>query len=106
MTRNMSLVFSQFWPAFCFMNPLIIMKYDMQVVIWWAGLMRGAVSMALAYNQVIKPLQLVYEYMTLTAGSFFAVQQLKQPWTAACSRECDNDHKHNNGCPFQHSGNY
>lgn len=24
----------------------------MQVTIWWAGLMRGAVSMALAYNQV------------------------------------------------------
>lgn len=23
-----------------------------QVTIWWAGLMRGAVSMALAYNQV------------------------------------------------------
>jgi len=22
------------------------------VIIWWAGLMRGAVSMALAYNQV------------------------------------------------------
>lgn len=28
--------------------PLIL-----QVTIWWAGLMRGAVSMALAYNQVI-----------------------------------------------------
>lgn len=25
-----------------------------QVTIWWAGLMRGAVSMALAYNQVKK----------------------------------------------------
>jgi len=24
-----------------------------QVTIWWAGLMRGAVSMALAYNQVL-----------------------------------------------------
>lgn len=23
-----------------------------QVIIWWSGLMRGAVSMALAYNQV------------------------------------------------------
>lgn len=26
--------------------------FVLQVTIWWAGLMRGAVSMALAYNQV------------------------------------------------------
>jgi len=29
-----------------------IMEPPLQVTIWWAGLMRGAVSMALAYNQV------------------------------------------------------
>lgn len=28
------------------------MDFCLQVTIWWAGLMRGAVSMALAYNQV------------------------------------------------------
>nr|QNH89934.1 NaH-antiporter-like protein [Vuralia turcica] len=27
------------------------LSFRMQVIIWWAGLMRGAVSMALAYNQ-------------------------------------------------------
>ncbi|MFS8006218.1 putative cation/H+ exchanger, CPA1 family [Helianthus anomalus] len=27
---------------------------ERQVLIWWAGLMRGAVSMALAYNQFTK----------------------------------------------------
>lgn len=27
-------------------------NFHRQVTIWWAGLMRGAVSMALAYNQV------------------------------------------------------
>ena len=26
--------------------------FILQVVIWWAGLMRGAVSVALAYNKV------------------------------------------------------
>lgn len=30
----------------------ISMNFLLQVTIWWAGLMRGAVSMALAYNQV------------------------------------------------------
>jgi hypothetical protein len=25
----------------------------LQIIIWWAGLMRGAVSIALAFNQVI-----------------------------------------------------
>ncbi|MCH92478.1 sodium/hydrogen exchanger 2-like, partial [Trifolium medium] len=28
------------------------LSFSMQVIIWWAGLMRGAVSMALAYNEV------------------------------------------------------
>ncbi|XP_059652617.1 sodium/hydrogen exchanger 1 [Cornus florida] len=32
-------------------SPNEIINFKQQVVIWWAGLMRGAVSMALAYNQ-------------------------------------------------------
>ncbi|KAM7278526.1 hypothetical protein ACFE04_005660 [Oxalis oulophora] len=32
-------------------NPVDKISIRQQVVIWWAGLMRGAVSMALAYNQ-------------------------------------------------------
>jgi hypothetical protein len=28
------------------------MVWVIQVIIWWAGLMRGAVSIALAYNKV------------------------------------------------------
>ncbi len=28
------------------------MMWVIQVIIWWAGLMRGAVSIALAYNKV------------------------------------------------------
>ena len=37
-----------------FFNELCLGKITLflQVTIWWAGLMRGAVSMALAYNQV------------------------------------------------------
>ena len=30
----------------------LLHNFTIQVTIWWAGLMRGAVSMALAYNQV------------------------------------------------------
>ncbi|KAH9605859.1 hypothetical protein KSS87_012495 [Heliosperma pusillum] len=33
-------------------NPSEKISFRQQVIIWWAGLMRGAVSMALAYNQV------------------------------------------------------
>jgi hypothetical protein len=33
-------------------HPLNQFVYRIKVVIWWAGLMRGAVSIALAYNQV------------------------------------------------------
>ncbi|RRT66208.1 hypothetical protein B296_00040394 [Ensete ventricosum] len=33
-------------------NDKITFKQQQQVIIWWAGLMRGAVSIALAYNQV------------------------------------------------------
>ncbi|KAL9248061.1 hypothetical protein vseg_021424 [Gypsophila vaccaria] len=32
-------------------NPSEKVSFRQQVIIWWAGLMRGAVSMALAYNQ-------------------------------------------------------
>ncbi|XP_074311504.1 sodium/hydrogen exchanger 2-like [Silene latifolia] len=32
-------------------NPSEKISFRQQVIIWWAGLMRGAVSMALAYNQ-------------------------------------------------------
>ncbi|KAK6915491.1 Cation/H+ exchanger [Dillenia turbinata] len=32
-------------------SPNEIIHFRQQVIIWWAGLMRGAVSMALAYNQ-------------------------------------------------------
>ncbi|GAV64212.1 Na_H_Exchanger domain-containing protein [Cephalotus follicularis] len=32
-------------------NPTDKINFRQQIVIWWAGLMRGAVSMALAYNQ-------------------------------------------------------
>lgn len=31
-------------------------EYDPQVTVWWAGLMRGAVSVALAYKKVKKPM--------------------------------------------------
>jgi len=33
-----------------FLNPCMILV--VQVIVWWAGLMRGAVSIALAYNKV------------------------------------------------------
>ncbi|XP_068661749.1 sodium/hydrogen exchanger 1-like [Aristolochia californica] len=32
-------------------NPTEKIRFRQQIIIWWAGLMRGAVSMALAYNQ-------------------------------------------------------
>uniref|UniRef100_A0A453HVT6 Cation/H+ exchanger transmembrane domain-containing protein n=1 Tax=Aegilops tauschii subsp. strangulata TaxID=200361 RepID=A0A453HVT6_AEGTS len=35
-------------------TPVTYMMWVIQVIIWWAGLMRGAVSIALAYNKFAK----------------------------------------------------
>lgn len=43
------------------------MAFVLQVTIWWAGLMRGAVSMALAYNQV------KYQTVSFSMGCSFGL---------------------------------
>ena len=43
---NLHFLWNNEWLFIC------ILCIRLQVVIWWAGLMRGAVSMALAYNKV------------------------------------------------------
>jgi len=47
------------------------MILGIQVIIWWAGLMRGAVSIALAYNKV-KPCGLCPIYLVYAASKCMA----------------------------------
>lgn len=79
--------------------------------------MRGAVSMALAYNQVqikdIKNVVLIYirkrkEKKTaflchnLLISIIHAVYKVR---SHSIARKCDDDHQYNHSCSFQHDGN-
>ncbi|XP_074339204.1 sodium/hydrogen exchanger 1-like isoform X2 [Apium graveolens] len=59
-------------------SPSDKMELKQQVTIWWAGLMRGAVSMALAYNQYSR--------------------RHSATW------RCNHDHQYHYRCSVQHSG--
>ncbi|KAK2646538.1 hypothetical protein Ddye_021733 [Dipteronia dyeriana] len=58
-----------------------LMDFGLQVTIWWAGLMRGAVSMALAYNQFTT------SGYTMVYGNALMII----------------DYQYNHYCSFQHS---
>jgi hypothetical protein len=58
------------------LSPVITVKshvsyliLGIQVIIWWAGLMRGAVSIALAYNKV----KSCAKYISLICACFIAL---------------------------------
>ncbi|AQK42864.1 Sodium/hydrogen exchanger 2 [Zea mays] len=46
------------------------------VIVWWAGLMRGAVSIVLAYNKVLWQCEAFWEVVSASLGTFIFVMML------------------------------
>lgn len=96
----------------------------MQVIIWWAGLIRGAVSIALAFKQacVFFLLQLHLNILCITVilecyhfnidstlyslyySKFLSTREVHILWCHVGSNKRNDDHKHHNSCSLQHTG--
>lgn len=75
---------------------------------WWAGLMRGAVTIALSYNQVsFKILWQFFNIMQMPDSwidvTWYIIAVFKH-WGYIITRFSSNDHVYHNCCSVQHSG--
>ncbi|PWZ31064.1 putative deoxyribonuclease TATDN1 [Zea mays] len=67
----------------CYVPYMILV---IQVIVWWAGLMRGAVSIVLAYNKVLWQCEAFWEVVSASLGTFIFVMMLS--FRLQCHRFC------------------